>query len=69
MQYAQNAVFSDLQHFWWRSFSTDLAIPIDKRCAPLLADLFLYSHEGELNQGLMRNNKKKLARSFNITFR
>ena len=38
-------------------------------CAPLLADLFLYSHESEFIQGLQRNNKTKLSRSFNFTFR
>jgi hypothetical protein len=38
-------------------------------CAPLLADLFLYSYEAELIQGLLKKNEKKLARSFNFTFR
>jgi hypothetical protein len=38
-------------------------------CAPLLADLFLYSYEADFIQGLLRKNEKKLARSFNFTFR
>jgi len=38
-------------------------------CAPLLADLFLYSYEADFIQGLLKKNKKKLARSFNLTFR
>ena len=38
-------------------------------CAPLLADLFLYSYEAEFIQGLLKKSKKKLARSFNFTFR
>jgi hypothetical protein len=37
-------------------------------CA-LLADLFLYSYEADFIQGLLKKNKKKLARSFNFTFR
>jgi hypothetical protein len=36
-------------------------------CAPLLADLFLYSHEADLIQELLKKNEKKLARSFNFT--
>ena len=37
-------------------------------CAPLLLDLFLYSYEADLIQGLLKKNEKKLARSFNFTF-
>ena len=37
--------------------------------APLLADLFLYSHEADCIQGLLKKNEKKLTRSFNFTFR
>jgi hypothetical protein len=37
-------------------------------CAPLLADLFLYSYEADFIQGLLKKNEKKLARSFNFTF-
>jgi hypothetical protein len=38
-------------------------------CAPLLADLFLYSYEAEFVQKLLQDNNKKLAVSFNHTFR
>ena len=38
-------------------------------CAPLLADVFLYSYETDFIQGLLKNNEKKPARSFNFTFR
>ena len=38
-------------------------------CASLLADLFLYSYEADFIQGLLKKNEKKLARSFNFTFR
>ena len=37
--------------------------------APLLVDLFLYSHEADFIQGVVKKNEKELARSFNFTFR
>jgi hypothetical protein len=37
-------------------------------CVPLLADLFLYSHEADFIQRLLKKNEKKIARSFNFTF-
>ena len=45
-----------------------VGIPIGTNCAPLLADLFLYSYETDFIQGLLKKNEKKLARSFNFTF-
>jgi hypothetical protein len=44
-------------------------IPMGTNCAPLLADLFLYSYESDFIQGFLKKNEKKLARSFNFTFR
>jgi hypothetical protein len=38
-------------------------------CAPLLADLFLYSYESELFQKLVKNKKIHEARDFNFTYR
>jgi hypothetical protein len=38
-------------------------------CTSLLADLFLYSYEEDFTQGLLKKNEKKLAQSFNFTFR
>jgi hypothetical protein len=38
-------------------------------CVLLLADLFLYSYEADLIQELLKKNEKKIARSFNSTFR
>ena len=35
----------------------------------LLTDLFLYSYEADFIQGHLKKNEKKLARSFNFTFR
>ena len=36
-------------------------------CAPLLADLFLYSYETDFIQGFLKKNEKNLASSFNFT--
>jgi hypothetical protein len=38
-----------------------VGIPMDTNCAPLLADLFLYSYEADFIQGLLKKNEKKLA--------
>jgi len=44
-------------------------IPMGTNCAPLLAELFLHSYEAEFIQELFREEEKKLAQSFNYTFR
>ena len=36
-------------------------------CAPLLADLFLYSYENEFLDKLVKEGKTKLARKFNLS--
>jgi hypothetical protein len=38
-------------------------------CVRFLAALFLYSYEADFIQGLLKENEKKLSRSFNFTFR
>ena len=38
-------------------------------CAPLLADLFLYSYEAEFVQSLLKVGKKHLVHQFNFTYR
>ena len=38
-------------------------------CAPLLADLFLYSYESEFLDSLVRSGHRRLARSFNFCYR
>ena len=38
-------------------------------CAPLLADLFLYSYEAEFIQSLLSVGWKRLASQFNFTYR
>jgi hypothetical protein len=55
--------------FGERVFQQTVDIPMGTNCAPLLADLFLYSYEADFIQELLRKNEKKLARSFNFTFR
>jgi hypothetical protein len=52
-----------------RVFQQTVGIPLGTKCAPLLADLFHYSYEADFIQGLLKKNEKKLARSFNFTFR
>ena len=38
-------------------------------CAPLLADLCLYSYEAEFMQSLLSTGRKRLASQFNFTYR
>ena len=52
-----------------RVFQRTVGIPMSTNCAPLLADLFLYSYEADFIQRLLKKNEKTLARSFNFTFR
>jgi hypothetical protein len=54
--------------FGGRVFQQTVGTPMGTICAPLFADLFLYSYEAEFIQGLLKKNEKKLARSFNFTF-
>ena len=44
-------------------------IPMGTNCAPLLADIFLYSYEAEFIQSLLSTGKKKIASQFNFTYR
>ena len=50
-------------------FQQTIGIPMGTNCAPLLADLFLYSYEAEFIQKLLSQKKKKLAVAFNLTFK
>ena len=47
-------------------FCQVIGIPMGANCAPLLADLFLYSYESEFLDSLVRSGHRKLARSFNL---
>ena len=55
--------------FGGRVFQQTAGISMGTNCAPLLADLFLYSYEAAFIQGLLKKNEKKLSRSFHFTFR
>ena len=55
--------------FGGRVFQQTIGIRMGTNCSPLLADLFLYSYEADFVQELLRKNDKKLALSFNFTFR
>ena len=46
-----------------------VGIPMGTNCAPLLADLFLYSCENEFLDKLIKEGKRKLARQFNPSYR
>ena len=50
-------------------FSQAIGIPMGTNCAPLLADLFLYSYEKEFLHNMIRNGHRRLARSFNLCYR
>jgi hypothetical protein len=54
--------------FAGRVFQQTVGIPMGTNCAPLLANLFLYSYEADFIYGLLKKNEKKLARSFDLTF-
>ena len=38
-------------------------------CAPLLADLSLYSYENEFLDNMIRSSQRRLAKSFNLCYR
>ena len=55
--------------FGGKVFQQIVGIPMGTNCAPLLADIFLYSYEAEFIQSLLSTGKKKLASQFNFTYR
>ena len=55
--------------FGGRIFQQTIGIPMGTNCAPLLADLFLYSYEAEFVQSLLQAGKKNLAQQFNFIYR
>ena len=64
-----------LTAFSWSSrgggggFQQIVGIPMGKNCAPLLADIFLYSYGAEFMQALLSAGKKRLVSQFNFTYR
>ena len=55
--------------FGGQLFQQMVGIPIETNCAPLLADLFLYSYENEFSDKLIMKGKRKLARKFSLSYR
>ena len=54
--------------FAGKVFQQIIGIPMGTNCAPLLADIFLYSYEAEFTQSLLSAGKKRLASQFNFTY-
>ena len=50
-------------------FQQTVGIPMGPNCAPLLADLFLYSYEAGFIQNILKSCNKKLAKQCNLAFR
>ena len=55
--------------FGGQLFRQTVGIPMETNCAPLLADLFLYSYEKKFLDKLIIEGKTKLARKFNLSNR
>ena len=55
--------------FAGKVFQQTIGIPMGTNCAPLLADIFLYSYEAEFIQSLLSTGRKRLASQFNFTYR
>ena len=55
--------------FGGQVYQQTVGIPMGTNCAPLLADLYLFSYEAAFIQGLLQQKQKKLAQSFNYTYR
>ena len=55
--------------FVGKVFQQIVGIPMGTNCAPLLADIFLYSYEAEFIQSLLSTGRKQLASRFNFIYR
>ena len=55
--------------FGGRLFRQAIGIPMGTNCAPLFADLFLYSYENEFLDNMIRSGQRTLARSINLCYR
>ena len=54
--------------FGGQLFRQMIGIPMRTNCAPLLADLFLYSYKSEFLDKLVKEGKRKIARKFNLSY-
>ena len=50
-------------------FCQVIGILMATNCAPLLADLFVYSYENEFLDNMIKSGHRRLARSFNLCYR
>ena len=55
--------------FGGRLFHHLTGIAMGTNCAPLLADLFLYSYEDEFLDNMIKSGRRRLPRSFNLCYR
>ena len=55
--------------FGSRLFRRVIGISVGTNCAPLLADLFLYSDENEFLDNMIKSGHRGLAKSFNLCYR
>ena len=55
--------------FAGKVFQQIVGIPNGTYCAPLLADVFLFSDESEFIQSLLSTGRKQFASRFNFTYR
>ena len=62
-------VYNIFDVFPGKVFQQTVGIPMGTDCAPLPADVFLYSYGGDFIQPLLSTGKKQLASRFNLTFR
>ena len=65
----ENLIDNIFVQFGGRLFRQMIGIPIGTNCAPLLADLFLYSSENEFLDNMIRSGHRRLPRSFNLCYR
>ena len=61
-------IYNIFVQFGGRLFLQVTGIPIGTNCAPLLADLFLYSYENEFLDNMIKSGHRRLARSFNLCY-
>ena len=52
-----------------RLFRQMIGIPMGTNCAPLLADLFLYSYENEFLDNMIKSGHRRLARLLYLCYR
>ena len=76
-KYSEDAIIKMLEFlvdnifvvFAGKVFQQTVGIPMGTNCAPLLANIFLYSYEADFIKSLLSTGKKHLASRFNLTYR